>query len=176
LSKFALDKIATKYPVAVLERYTDRAGGEWAVVDPEAIREVASELKNDPELDFKLFLSLDAVDRLLLPNNDPRFAITYFLYSVHRGEHARLKCFVPERKPELPSVTPVFQGAGWWERLAWDFYGIRFRGHPDLRRILLYEEFTGHPLRKDYPLRGRQPLIPERPIEDIYRGPGTNVP
>jgi NADH-quinone oxidoreductase subunit C len=176
LSKFALDRIATKYPVAVLERYTDRTGGEWATVDSEAIREIASELKNDPELDFKLFLSLDAVDRLLLANSDPRFEVIYVLYSLHRREHVRVKCRVPDSKPELPSLTPVFQGANWWERLVWDFYGIRFNGHPDLRRILLYEEFKGYPLRKDYPLRGRQPLIPERPIEDIFRGPGTNVP
>jgi NADH-quinone oxidoreductase subunit C len=68
----------------------------------------------------------------------------------------------------------VYQGANWSERLTWDFYGIRFKGHGDLRRMLLYEEFKGHPLRKDYAMRDRQPLIPERPIKDIFRGPGTN--
>jgi NADH-quinone oxidoreductase subunit C len=174
LSTHALDKVAAKHPDAVAERYADRAGGNWMVVKPEAIREVASFLKNDPELDFKLFLSIDAVDRLLLPNNTPRFEVVYFLRSLTLGEVVQLKCRVPEDKPELPSISSVYQGANWWERFVWDFYGITFTGHPDLRRILLYEEFRGHPLRKDYPLRERQPLLPERPIKDIFRGPGTS--
>ena len=176
LSKLALDKLAAHFPTAVHERYTDRTGGEWAVLRPSAVREAASFFKNDPELEFKLFLSMDAVDRLMLPESDPRFEVVYFLFSVHRNEHLRFKCRVSEDRPELPSLTPVFQGADWFERFVWDFYGIRFEGHPNLRRILMYEEFQGHPLRKDYPLRARQPLIPERPIEDIFRGPGTNRP
>ena len=72
----------------------------------------------------------------------------------------------------VPSVAGVWRGADWFERECFDMYGIRFNGHPDLRRILMYEEFVGHPLRKDYPHRGRQPLVPERRVDDIYRGPG----
>lgn len=174
MSTHALDTVAARHPEAVVERYTDRAGGAWMVVKPEAIRDVASYLKNDPALDFKLFLSIDAVDRLLLPVNDPRFEVVYFMYSLSRGEHVRLKVRVGEANPKVPSITPVFQGAGWWERFVFDFYGIQFDGHPDLRRILTYDEFKGHALRKDYPLRGRQPLIAERPIKDIFRGPGTS--
>jgi NADH-quinone oxidoreductase subunit C len=176
LSKFALDGLAQKLPDAVSERYVDRTGGEWGVVRPASLVEVMSTLKRDPELQFKLFLSLDAVDRLHLPPDPaglPRFEVVYFLHSLHRNEHVRLKVRVGENA-ELPSVTPIFQGANWWERFVWDFYGIRFTGHPDLRRILMYEEFQGHPLRKDYPLRQRQPLVTERPIRDIYRGPGTS--
>ena len=75
MSKFALDKIAATFPRAFLDRYTDRAGGEWAVIDSESIRDVASELRDNPELDFKLFLSIDAVDRLMLPEHEPRFEI-----------------------------------------------------------------------------------------------------
>ncbi len=176
MSKFALDKLAAKFPRAFVGRYADRTGGEWAVVDSEAIRDVASELKDNPELDFRLFLSIDAVDRLMLPEREPRFELVYFFYSLTRGEHVRLKCRVREERAELPSISAVYQGANWFERFVWDFYGIRFRGHPDLRRILMYEEFKGHPLRKDYPLRQRQPLVPERPIKDIFRGPGTNRP
>jgi NADH-quinone oxidoreductase subunit C len=174
VSVFALDRIAQKYPDALAERYADRTGEPWGLVKPGALREVMSHLKNDPELQFKLFLSADAVDRLQLPNPTPRFEVVYFLRSLKRNEHVRLKTLVAEEAPELPSVTPIFQGANWWERLIWDFYGIRFVGHPDLRRILLYEEFKGHPLRKDYRLRDRQPLIPERPIRDLFRGPGTS--
>ena len=103
----------------------------------------------------------------------PRFEVVYFLNSLSRREHVRLKVRVNESQ-EIPTLTSVFKGANWWERFVWDFYGVRFAGHPDLRRVLLYEEFQGHPLRKDYALRDRQPLIPERPIKDIFRGPGTS--
>jgi NADH-quinone oxidoreductase subunit C len=170
----ALTLVQEKFPDAFAEQYTDRAGGAWGVVQAEHLRQVMAHLKDDPHLDFKLFLSIDAVDRLQLPDPDPRFEVVYFLYSVSRNEHVRLKVRVPEKAPEVPSITSIFQGADWWERFVWDFYGIRFAGHPDLRRILMYEEFKGHPLRKDYPLRERQPLVPERPIRDIFRGPGTS--
>jgi NADH-quinone oxidoreductase subunit C len=174
VSAFAFDRIAEKHPDAFAQRYKDRAGGEWAVVKPAAIRQVMSELKNDPELQFTLFESVDAVDRLQLPNPSPRFEVIYLVYSLKRKEHARLKVRVFEDAAEVPSITTIYQGANWWERFVWDFYGIAFTGHPDLRRILLYDEFKGHPLRKDYRLRDRQPLVPERPIQDIFRGPGTS--
>jgi NADH-quinone oxidoreductase subunit C len=174
VSKFAFDKVASRFPEAFTERYEDRAGGQWAVVKPESLVEAVAFLKNDPELDFKLFLSVDAVDRLYLKDSDPRYEVVYFIRSLKRNEAVRLKVRVGAEAPEVPSLVPVFQGANWWERFVWDFYGIRFTGHPDLRRVLLYEEFKGHPLRKDYPLRARQPLIPERPIQDLYRGPGTS--
>lgn len=174
MSTFALDRVSERFPDGVVTRYADRAAGAWAVVKPESLPEIASFLKNDPELDFKLFVSADAVDRLLLPENEPRFEVVYFLYSVSRNEHVRLKVRVKEEVSEVPSLSSVFQGANWHERFIWDFYGIKFTGHPDLRRILMYEEFKGHPLRKDYGLRDRQPLIPERPIKDIFRGPGTS--
>ena len=174
MSKFALDLLSSRFPEAFVERYLDRTGDEWAIVRPESIRQLASDLKNDPTLDFKLFLSMDAVDRLQLPVSTPRFEVIYLLFSITRNEHVRLKVRVEEAAPELPSITSVFQGADWFERFVWDFYGIRFEGHKDLRRILMYEEFKGHPLRKDYALRERQPLIPERPIKDLFRGPGTS--
>ncbi len=174
MSKFAFDKVAARFPEAMAERYEDRTGGEWAVIHPEHLPAVAAFLKNDPELDFKLFLSIDAVDRLHLRESDPRFEIVYFIRSLKRNEEVRIKVRAGGENPQVPSITPVYQGANWWERFVWDFYGIRFENHPDLRRVLLYDEFKGHPLRKDYPLRARQPLLPERPIQDLYRGPGTS--
>ncbi len=177
MSKVALDTLSVKLSQPFVERYFDRSGAEWGVVHPNALVEVVSALKHDPGLDFKLFGSMDAVDRLMLPEPHPRFEVVYLIRSIPLNDVIRLKVRVAELQgevPELPSITPVYQGANWWERFIWDFYGIRFRGHPDLRRILMYEEFKGHPLRKDYPLRGRQGLLPERPIKDIYRGPGTS--
>lgn len=174
MSKFALDRVQERFPEALVERYLDRTGDEWGVLRKESLPEVAGLVKQEPELDFRLFLSIDCVDRLLLPESEPRFEVIYLLRSLSRNEHLRLKVRVEEERPELPSLTPVFQGANWWERLVWDFYGLRFTGHPDLRRVLLYEDFQGHPLRKDYGLRDRQPLIPERPIKDLFRGPGAS--
>jgi len=174
VSAFALDRITKVLPGALLDRPVDRTGGHWGLVRPDTLPAVAQLVKSDPELDFKLFLSIDAVDRLQLADNTPRFEVVYFAYSVARNEHLRLKVRVPEERPEVPTLSHIYQGANWWERFVWDFYGIRFLGHPDLTRIVMYEECKGHPLRKDYPLRGRQPLTPERPVEDIFRGPGTS--
>jgi NADH-quinone oxidoreductase subunit C len=117
---------------------------------------------------------MDAVDRLHLPpeEQDPRFEVLYFFKNIERNEHVRLKVRVNEGE-DIPSIMKVYQGAEWGERFVWDFYGVVFAGGIK-RRMLMYEEFVGHPLRKDYPLRGRQNLTPERPLKDIYRGPGTN--
>jgi NADH-quinone oxidoreductase subunit C len=173
VSTFALDQIHAQLPEALVERYVDRAGDAWGVVKPDQIPQVAKLLKE--RLGFRLFISMDAVDRLHLPpeEQDPRFEVVYFLRNVERGELARLKVRVNEGE-EVHSIRSVYQGANWAERFVWDFYGVPFKGHGDLRRILMYEEFQGHALRKDYPLRGRQGLIPERPLKDIFRGPGTN--
>ena len=172
MSTFALDQIQAQLPQALVERYKDRTGETWGVIAREHIVEVVKLLK--VKLGFKLFISMDAVDRLQLPENDPRFEVVYFFFNIERNEHLRLKVLVAEDDCSVPTIRTVYQGANWAERLIWDFYGITFTGHGDLRRILLYEEFKGHPLRKDYALRDRQPLIPERPIKDIFRGPGTN--
>ena len=172
MSTFALDQIQAQLPQSLVERYTDRTGAAWGVVAREHIVEVVKLLKD--KLGFRLFISMDAVDRLELPpeEQDPRFEVVYFLKNIERNEHARLKVRVNEDQ-DIPTINKIFQGADWAERFVWDFYGVVFSGGTK-RRILMYEEFVGHPLRKDYPLRGRQNLIPERPIQDIFRGPGTN--
>lgn len=171
MSTYALDLIAAQLPDALAERPSDRTGAEWGVVRPASIRDVARLAK---DIEFRLFISMDAVDRLHLEQSSPRFEVVYFFASTDRAETLRLKVRVNEDTPSVPSIHDIFQGANWAERFIWDFYGIRFSGHPDLRRLLMYEEFEGHPLRKDYPLRGRQPLVPERPLRDVFRGPGTN--
>ncbi|HEY3448165.1 MAG TPA: NADH-quinone oxidoreductase subunit C [Myxococcales bacterium] len=175
--KAALERLKARFPDAVTEVYSSPRGDDYVVVKAEALREVARFCKDDAELDLKMFLSVCVVDRLLLPNNDPRFEV---VYQVRQGREPfkklHLKAFVTEAAPELPSLQPVWKGADWWERYSWDFYGIRFTGHPNLRRVLLYEEFQGHPLRKDYPMKARQPLVAERDFVDKIRGPGAASP
>lgn len=140
------------------------------MVAPNAIVDCVQYLKE--KLGFRLFLSMDAVDRLHLEEDAPRFEVLYFLRSIERRELARLKVLTNEGQ-EIPTITGIFQGAAWAERFVWDFYGVVFTGG-EQRRMLMYPEFVGHPLRKDYPLRGRQSLIPERPIRDVVRGPGAS--
>jgi NADH-quinone oxidoreductase subunit C len=172
VSVAAIDEIVAQFPDCLASRHIDRATGAWAVVKPSQIVQVVKFVKE--HLNFKLFVSMDAVDRLYLPpeQQSPRFEVLYFFRSIERNEHLRLKVQVEEDE-EIPTISKVFQGASWAERFVWDFYGVRFTGG-EQRRMLMYEEFVGHALRKDYPLRGRQGLIPERPIQDIFRGPGTN--
>lgn len=172
MSTFALDQIQAQIPQALAERYVDRTGAAWGVIARDHIAAVATLLKE--KLGFRLFISMDAVDRLHLEpqEQDPRFEVLYFLKNIERNEHVRLKVRVNEGE-DIPTIMKIFEGAEWAERFVWDFYGVVFAGGVK-RRMLMYDEFQGHALRKDYPLRGRQDLIPARPIKDIFRGPGTN--
>jgi NADH-quinone oxidoreductase subunit C len=108
---------------------------------------------------------------LVLPPRGPypRFAVVYHLTSTTMLHRLRIKCRVPEDDPTIASLTPIWPGANWLERETYDLYGIQFTGHPDLRRIYLYEEFVGHPLRKDYGKLDEQPIQP-------YVGPGSKEP
>ena len=123
-------------------------------------------LKDDPELAFNFLMDLSVVD--YLGRKNPRFQVTYQLYSLGLNHYLRIKVPVPEENPQVASLTPLWKTANWLEREAWDMFGIRFAGHPDLRRILLYEEFQGHPLRKDYPVNQCQPRVPEREVHGTF--------
>ena len=92
-------------------------------------------------------------------DDEYRFEVVYHFYSSRHNHQLRLKVPVASSEPAVDSLTGLWRSADWFEREVWDMFGIVFRGHPNLKRILLYEEFTGHPLRKDYPIRKRQPLI-----------------
>jgi NADH-quinone oxidoreductase subunit C len=154
-----LDRIASALPHA--ERFSPEAarGAAVIVVAPGRICETLRILRDHPELHFDMLSDLTAVDYL---GREPRFEVIYQLYSVPLNHRLRVKVPVAEEHPSLPSAVPVWKSAAWAEREVWDMFGIRFEGHPDLRRILMYPEFVGHPLRKDYPLDRRQPLVPER--------------
>ncbi len=123
-------------------------------------------LKEDPELAFDFLMDLTVVD--YLGSKSPRFQVVYQLYSLGLNHRLRVKVPVPEENPQVTSLTPLWKTANWLEREAWDMFGIRFVGHPDLRRILLYEEFQGYPLRKDYPVNQCQPLVPEREVDGTF--------
>ena len=120
-------------------------------------------LKSDPALAFDMLSDVCAVDYL---PRVPRFEVVYHLYSVAKNHRLRVKVPVEMpadgSPPSVPSVVELWPSANWMEREVFDLYGIRFAGHPDLRRILLYDEFEGHPLRKDYPKERRQPLVGPR--------------
>ena len=107
-------------------------------------------LKDDPRCRFEQLTDLCGVD---YPERDPRFDVVYHLLSMSHNCRLRLKIGVNEDQP-VPSATEVYPSAGWWEREAWDLYGIYFSGNPDLRRLLTDYGFDGHPLRKDFPLTG----------------------
>ncbi len=112
-------------------------------------------LREDERCAFEQLSDLTCVDYLDFPGARDRFGVTYNLVSVSRGHRFWVKCFVNDPDPQVPSVTSIWWGADWPEREVYDLFGIRFVGHPDLRRIMTWDGFTAHPLRKDYPLHGQ---------------------
>jgi NADH-quinone oxidoreductase subunit C/D len=136
----------------------DYRGDLSITVERSAWLEAARLLKSHPELDYKLFLDLCGVDYLDRDDRRERFEVALHVYSVSGKHHARLKVPVPEADAKLPTLTTVYKGANWFEREAWDLYGIVFEGHPNLSRILTHEAFVGHPMRKDYPTAKRHVL------------------
>jgi NADH-quinone oxidoreductase subunit C len=164
MASIVLDRLQRRFGDAIKETST-ALGNETAVVDRARLAEIAEFLRDDPELAFDMPIDCTCVD--WLGKREPRFDVIYHLYSVQKNHRVRLKVGVPEQDCTCPSLTPLWPGMNWHEREAWDLYGVRFLGHPNLKRVLLYEEFVGHPLRKDYPIDGRQPLIEMRPVRQF---------
>jgi NADH-quinone oxidoreductase subunit C len=169
MAKAVFDALVARFPDAVYEPYEGVGGDDCAFVVRQRIVDVCRMMKDDPRLAFNAAPYITAVDYL---GEEPRFEVVYNCLSTVHGHRVRLRVKVPENDAVVPSVTSIWRGADWFERYCFDMYGIRFTAHPDLRRLLMYDEFVGHPLRKDYPLKGRQPLVQEREVRDIYRGPG----
>jgi len=168
MSKAVIAALLERFPDAVTDAYQGVGGDDCAFVKKERIVEVCRHLRQVEGFDLAPYIT--AVDYLGI---EPRFEVVYNLLSIPRSARVRLRVKVPEGDDcAVPSVTGVWRGADWFERYCFDMYGIRFTGHPDLRRLFMYDEFVGHPLRKDYPLRGRQPLVPERQVDENLRGPG----
>jgi NADH-quinone oxidoreductase subunit C len=155
-----LARLRGRLGARVLETH-EHGGDHTAVVAPDGILDALRYCRDDAELGFDLLMDLTAVDYSKYPGREdgPRFEVVYHLYSVPHNHRVRLKVPVEQDAASVPSATDLWPIANWLEREVWDMFGIRFDGHPDLRRLLLYEEFVGHPLRKDYPVDRRQPLI-----------------
>jgi NADH-quinone oxidoreductase subunit C/D len=149
-------KLAEQFPQAIVTQHDDH-GDTTIVVRREAWSQVAQYLRDDPALRYNFLMDLTAVDYLTM-GRTPRYEVVAHLYSLPHNQRVRLKAPVPDHDPRIDSLMPVWEGANWFEREAYDMFGITFVGHPDLRRILLYEGFEGHPLRKDYPQDKEQPL------------------
>lgn len=157
-----LQLLEVKLPGSILSSNVDR---DEAVVriDRSSLLDFYRLLKLDSELRFDFLVSITAVD--WLDQKEQRFEVVYHVMSLANAHRLRVKVWVPEDDPQVESVTALWSGANFMEREVWDMYGITFKHHPDLRRILMYDEFEGHPLRKDYPVQGKQPRIPLRSPE-----------
>jgi len=156
--KDLLEKITAKFSKAV-KGSADRFGQLEIQIEAQAIVEVIRFLRDDSKLAFNMLIDLVSIDYSAYPNwTGNRFGAVYLLKSLTLGHRAQLKVTVPEESPEIPTISGLYANANWLEREAFDQIGIRFMGHPNLKRILNHHEFVGHPLRKDYPITRRQAL------------------
>jgi len=154
----ALQRLLLEMP-DVVEATHAHLGDATAIVDPDHLVLVLRYLREEPDLEFEMLMDLTCVDFM---GREPRFEMVYHLYSVAKRQRVRIKAGVSEERAEIDSAVEIYPSANWMEREVWDLYGVRFRNHPDLRRLMLYEEFEGHPLRKDYAKKRRQPLVGPR--------------
>ena len=183
-----IQAVCDRFPAAVTASHAFR-GDSTVIVARSELLDVARSLRDDAAFQMNLLVDLTAVDYSTfgrkparaffsssgvavrpssgIPTRDPwpgppadaRFAVVYHFFSLPLKHRLRMEVLLQEDDAEVESVTPLWAAADWLEREVWDMFGIRFRGHPNLKRILMYDEFVGHPLRKDYPVDGRQPLI-----------------
>ena len=161
MSKIALDRLREKFGSEIIDTHAHH-GDETAILKPARLVEICTFLRDDEVTSFEMLMDLTGGD--VLGHKEPRFEVVYHLYSLTKRHRLRLKVPCPDdENPVVPSVLGVWKSANWMEREAWDLYGIKFDGHPDLRRVLLYPEFEGHPLRKDYEMEKRQPIVPPWP-------------
>jgi NADH-quinone oxidoreductase subunit C len=144
-----------RFPQAFIESAAG-FGDETILIKKDYVLPVMEFLRGEP-FAFLLLLDLTCVD---VRADRAAFEIVYHLYSLKTNLRVRVKTSLPEKEPAVDSLTGLWKNAAWLEREAFDMFGVEFRGHPDLRRILMYEGFEGFPLRKDFPLRRRQPRLP----------------
>ncbi len=166
-------KLEAQFASAVLEKKTFR--GETSLsVKPEAFREIAKYCRD--VLGFDYLVDVASIDHF---ETEPRWEMVYELYSMSAGVHLRLKYRLAEDEPEAPTVSDLWPTANWHEREVFDMMGIRFKDHPDLRRILMWEGYPYFPLRKDFPLEGKPSEVPEvafTNVAPLAGGPFVTAP
>jgi len=150
-----LDSLGTLFGDRVKER-TEFRGETTIVIDRRHLREVAQSCRAD--LSFDYLLDITSVDNF---GNEPRFEVIYELYSLKLRVHLRLKLSLSEDDPTVDTISDIWPTANWHEREIWDMMGLRFNGHPDLRRILMWEGYPYFPLRKEFPLAGLPSEMPD---------------
>jgi NADH-quinone oxidoreductase subunit C len=157
-----IQSLQSHFPFAMnsqplLDRGPHHTAGDqlFLPVQVEHLVNVMRFLRDDAACRFEQLCDLTCVDYLNFPKAHDRYGVNYSLLSLTHNHRLWIKCFVNDPKPTVPSVAGIWPGAEWLEREVFDLFGIVFEGHPDLRRILTWDGFQAHPLRKDYPLRGR---------------------
>lgn len=179
MAKVLIDLVRQKFPNAVIETHAAH-GDETLVLEAASWHAVAQFLRDDPRANMQMLVDLTVVD---FPERDPRFEVVAHLMSLSKGHRLRIKARVGDPEGEsarIDTLADLWASANWAEREAYDMFGVVFVGHPDLRRILMYPEFQGHPLRKDYPAESIQPLVEYRDVPNIQKlppfGPDEGMP
>ena len=152
-----IGEIRTKLGAAV-ESVSESFGDDVLVVRSGSVRTALTALREKP-FDYAVLLDLTCID---FTAGEGRFELVYHLYSMSRNVRLRLKTSLAAADPVADSITGLWKNADWLEREVFDMFGVHFAGHPNLQRLFMNDDFEGHPLRKDYPLRKRQPMIPLR--------------
>jgi NADH/F420H2 dehydrogenase subunit C len=161
-----LEKLKAKFPEAILGS-ADRFGALEIQIARSSIAEVVKTLRDDAEFAFNQLVDLVSLDYSQFPGwTGERFGVVYLLKSLTHGHRIQLKVTAPEGDAVVPTISTLYKNADWLEREAFDQMGIRFAGHPNLKRLLNHHEFVGHPLRKDYPITRRQWLSANESLMD----------
>lgn len=149
MAQFVADRIQQRFEDGI-QRVSDDHGDLTIWVPRERLHDVLLFCRQDDELEFNFCMDVTAVDYQDL-DAQPRFAVVYHLYSLATGKRVRIKAGVPEDDPVVDTAVDIWKSTDWFEREVYDMFGIRFEGHPNMKRILTHQDFVGHPMRKDYP-------------------------
>ncbi|MBF0276735.1 MAG: NADH-quinone oxidoreductase subunit C [SAR324 cluster bacterium] len=153
-----------QFPGAV-QSYHQHRGDETVLVERSQILPICQFLRDDERSKMEMMIDLTAVDYI---KESPRFEVVYHFKSLSLEHRIRVKVRVPEEDCEIDSIHELWLAVDWYERECYDMYGIIFKNHPNLQRILMYSQFEGYPLRKDYPIGRQQPLVEMRPVNERH--------